>query len=399
MHLFASQRLPRRICSFLLYSLIPLRPVAVQSRPYASISSLAFLHRVDSTNTHRAMTVTTRRSIKKETVVSKTLSTRRKSTALLAEQQTSDSTSTPNKRRKKKVKATTDVKEGQHNIVTPSTTPPPPQKARQKSPTCEPGSSCKPPDGWEDIYNLVVELRQDRTAPCDGDGAEALPDRHGSPKAFRFQVLISLMLSSQTKDATVGAAIRSMQQDNVLDVNSISNMSLAELNQYINKVGFHNNKTKYIKQVVEILKNKYDGDIPPTAAEMMELPGVGPKMAYIGESIAWNTQSGIGVDTHMHRLFNVLRWVHHSKNPEQTRIQLEAWLPRDKWGEVNLLWVGFGQEVQQFKPKMLRKALDCSRPAVALRLLKRCGLDYNKEGKKLGLQVEIQNALAKEEDL
>ena len=82
-------------------------------------------------------------------------------------------------------------------------------------------------------------------------------------------------------------------------------------------------------------------------------------MAYICENVAWNEQTGIGVDTHMHRLFHALGWV-QSKTPEQTRLQLEAWLPKDKWAEVNLLWVVFGQEVQQFKPKILRKALDCS---------------------------------------
>jgi hypothetical protein len=120
-------------------------------------------------------------------------------------------------------------------------------------------------------------------------------------------------------------------------------------------------------------------------------------MAFICENVVWNKQSGIGVDTHMHRLFNVLGWV-KSKTPEQTRVQLEAWYPRDKWDEVNLLWVGFGQEVQQFKPKILRKALDCSRPAEALRLLKRCGLDYHKEGKKLDLEEEIAEALLKTKD-
>jgi endonuclease-3 len=86
------------------------------------------------------------------------------------------------------------------------------------------------------------------------------------------------MLSSQTKDAVVGEAIRSMQTDNCLDVESISQMSPEKLNSYIKRVGFHNNKTKYIKEVVEILKEEYAGDVPPTAAEMMELPGVGPKV-------------------------------------------------------------------------------------------------------------------------
>jgi endonuclease III len=117
-------------------------------------------------------------------------------------------------------------------------------------------------------------------------------------------------------------------------------------------------------------------------------------MAFICESVAWDVQSGVGVDTHMHRLFNLLHWV-KSKTPEQTRVQLEAWLPQEYWAEVNLLWVGFGQEVQQQKPKVLRKALDCSRPSEALRLLKRCGLDYSKEGAKLGLEDEIRTAIAK----
>lgn len=293
-------------------------------------------------------------------------------------------------------------------VTTDVATPPPKRIKREPSPPrivtplatikqqYEEGAentTVKAPNDWQEIYELVFELRKDRTAPCDGSGCEALPDRSGSERDFRFQVLISLMLSSQTKDATVGEAVRAMQADKLLNVESIAEMSPETLNKYIQKVGFHNNKTKYIKQTVNLLLEKYNGDIPPTAAEMMELPGIGPKMAYIAESVAWNRQSGIGVDTHMHRLFNALRWV-KSKNPEQTRVQLEAWLPQDKWGEVNLLWVGFGQEVQQFKPKILRKALDCSRPAAALRLLKRCGLDYTKEGTKLGLDDEIRQALA-----
>ena len=32
----------------------------------------------------------------------------------------------------------------------------------------------KPPADWKAIYALVEELRQDRTAPCDHSGAEAL---------------------------------------------------------------------------------------------------------------------------------------------------------------------------------------------------------------------------------
>ena len=59
----------------------------------------------------------------------------------------------------------------------------------------------------------------------------------------------------------------------------------------------------------------------------MSLKGVGPKMAHIVMSLAWNEVTGIGVDTHMHRIFNDLKWC-ESKTPEGTRMQLESFVPR-----------------------------------------------------------------------
>jgi endonuclease III len=248
----------------------------------------------------------------------------------------------------------------------------PRRKSATAAATAEPFT---PPDDWQDLWSLVRELRRDQTAPCDHSGCEALPDATVAPATFRFQVLLSLMLSSQTKDAVVGAAVRAMQRDNVATVAALVQMTPAALIPYINKVGFYNNKTIFILETVQILQDSYGGDIPKTADEMMTLPGVGPKMAYICESVAWGTQSGIGVDTHMHRLFPLLGFVpRHCKTPEQTRVVLQSWLPRDYWGEVNGLWVGFGQEVQQEKAKLLRKALLCSQPRAALVLLQRVGL-------------------------
>lgn len=54
---------------------------------------------------------------------------------------------------------------------------------------------------------------------------------------------------------------------------------------------------------------------------------------------------GIGVDVHVHRISNRLGWVPSTKNPEGTRKALQEWLPRDRWGPINILLVGFGQKV------------------------------------------------------
>ena len=94
--------------------------------------------------------------------------------------------------------------------------------------------------------------------------------------------------------------------------------------------------------------DKYNGDIPKSAEELCKLPGVGPKMAHLCMQVAWNTVTGIGVDTHVHRISNRLRWVPKpTKTPEETRIALEAWLPKELWSEINYLLVGFGQETCQ----------------------------------------------------
>lgn len=67
-------------------------------------------------------------------------------------------------------------------------------------------------------------------------------------------------------------------------------------------------------------------------------------MAHLCLSAAWGRTEGIGVDVHVHRITNMWGW-HKTRTPEETRAALEAWLPRDKWHEINWLLVGFGQTV------------------------------------------------------
>ena len=126
--------------------------------------------------------------------------------------------------------------------------------------------------------------------------------------------------------------------ENILAVDPV------QLNEMIYVVGFHNNKTKYIKAAALILRDRFNGDIPDTVEGLMSLPGVGPKMAYLCMSAAWGRHEGIGVDVHVHRITNLWGW-HKTKMPEETRANLEAWLPRDRWHEINHLLVGFGQTI------------------------------------------------------
>ena len=222
----------------------------------------------------------------------------------------------------------------------------------------------QPPSNWETTYDIVKKMRAaNPTAPVDTMGCADLHWRTSPPKEQRFHTLVALMLSSQTKDTVTAVVMQrlhtelgqeaeqtsttvspsknfikkeehddtddiklgSEKQGSTLTVQNIIAVSPERLNQIIWAVGFHNNKTKYIKQAAEILRDQYDSDIPPTPEELMKLPGVGPKMAYLCMSAAWGKNLGIGVDVHVHRITNMWGW-HVTKNPEETRLALQSWL-------------------------------------------------------------------------
>ena len=226
-------------------------------------------------------------------------------------------------------------------------------------------------------------------------GCEAI-NESAAPDVAAYQTLISLMLSSQTKD-TVNAATMVKLRAHGLSVENILATPDETLHELIRQVGFHNNKVKYIKQATKILQDEHGGKVPDSMDALLRLPGVGPKMALICLNVAFGKVEGISVDTHVHRICNQLGWTggepttdkasFATKDPEKTRQAIESWMPTDIWGDVNLLLVGLGQEVQTEKPKLLRKALAASDPAFALGLLVALGVDVVKVAKKEGIDL------------
>lgn len=84
-----------------------------------------------------------------------------------------------------------------------------------------------------------------------------------------------------------------------------------------------------MKKAALILKEKYNGDIPKTYKELNELPGIGPSLANTIMFVVWNENSGIVIDSHVHRVANRLEWTKTKTNTaEKTRKELEEWLPK-----------------------------------------------------------------------
>lgn len=253
----------------------------------------------------------------------------------------------------------------------------PKPNTQRKRPAAKPKDEeepVQPPSNWETIYDTVKYMREKNpTAPVDTMGCAELYWRGSSARDRRFHILVALMLSSQTKDTVTAVAMGRLHtelggtivkdegqekendeiqqkkegeesKESTLTLENILAVPPETLNALIHTVGFHNNKTKYIKSTAHILHDHHASDIPTTIPGLMALPGVGPKMAYLCMSAAWNRHEGIGVDVHVHRITNLWGW-HWTKSPEETRMALEKWLPREKWHEINKLLVGLGQTV------------------------------------------------------
>ena len=214
-------------------------------------------------------------------------------------------------------------------------------------------------------WNKIIAMRQRYIAPVDTMGADALAKRDQKIGAeFRFQTLIATMLSPQTRDEQTTAAyenLRSLVNPHPFLPNELCKFNETQIEEAIQSVSFYKTKAKHILQAATICKDTYNNDIPDNIDELMQFKGIGPKIAYLTFTIAYNKTYGICVDTHVHRISNRLGWVNtwnsKSNGPEKTRMGLEKILPQEKWEKVNNLLVGFGQTICTAKTP---KCIECS---------------------------------------
>ncbi|KAE8578991.1 hypothetical protein XENTR_v10023870 [Xenopus tropicalis] len=179
------------------------------------------------------------------------------------------------------------------------------------------------PKNWAQHLENIRQMRSRRDAPVDQMGAEKCYDQNAAPEVMRYQILLSLMLSSQTKDQVTSAAMCRLRQHG-LTVSRILETDDGTLGKLIYPVGFWKNKVKYIKQTTEILQEKYGGDIPDNVTDLVKLPGVGPKMAHLVMDIAWNNVSGIG----KYQCNCMKGYLPGSQTPITSAIKLPVTLPK-----------------------------------------------------------------------
>ena len=92
-------------------------------------------------------------------------------------------------------------------------------------------------------------------------------------------MLVSLLLSSQTRDPITAGAVRRLQIDlkGGLCPASIRGTEESRLADLIKPVGFYRVKAGYLKRIADKLEVSGD-EIPKGVDDLIKLPGIGPKM-------------------------------------------------------------------------------------------------------------------------
>jgi len=154
-----------------------------------------------------------------------------------------------------------------------------------------------------------------------------------------FQLLIATLMAAQSTDKRVNIVNQKFFGDHPTAAD-VARLSVEEIESYIKTVGLYRTKAKNIAATSKILAERYNGDIPETREELVQLPGVGRKTANVVLSIAKNVPA-IAVDTHVFRVSNRLGLA-RADNVLDTEKQLMRNIPREEWSSAHhwLIWHG-----------------------------------------------------------
>ena len=154
-----------------------------------------------------------------------------------------------------------------------------------------------------------------------------------------FQLLVSTMLAAQSTDKRVNIVTRKLFQD-YPDPGSFLSLSISGLEERIRTVGLYKSKAKNILATCRLLVDKYNGKVPLTRENLIELPGVGRKTANVVLSIVTDFKA-IAVDTHVFRVSNRIGLA-ASHNVRKTEDDLMKNIPQTEWSNAHhwLIWHG-----------------------------------------------------------
>ncbi len=157
-----------------------------------------------------------------------------------------------------------------------------------------------------------------------------------------FQLLVATVLSAQCTDERVNKVVVPLF-DKYPAPDDFTQLTVAEIGKEIYSTGFYNNKAKSIKGLSHALVDEFEGEVPSTMSELVNLPGVGRKTANVVLGNIFDVP-GVVVDTHVTRITNLLGFT-KSKNAVIIERELEKIIKEKDWTLFTHLIIDHGRAI------------------------------------------------------
>jgi len=157
-----------------------------------------------------------------------------------------------------------------------------------------------------------------------------------------LELLVATILSAQCTDKRVNLLTKLLFRK-YRTAQDYARVKLKELERDIMPAGFYHNKAKSIQGCCRELLAKFDGRIPRTMDELIQLPGVGRKTANVILG-GYYHQPAVIVDTHVLRLSCRLGLT-RQKDPVKVEFELQKLLPGNSWTFFSHALIQHGRNV------------------------------------------------------
>ncbi|MER6572087.1 endonuclease III [Streptomyces sp. NPDC001093] len=154
-----------------------------------------------------------------------------------------------------------------------------------------------------------------------------------------FQLLVATVLSAQTTDLRVNQTTPALFAKYPTP-EDLAAANPEEVEEILRPCGFFRMKTKSVMGLSKALAEDFGGEVPGRLEDLVKLPGVGRKTAFVVLGNAFG-RPGITVDTHFQRLVRRWRWTEES-DPDKIEAAVGALFPKSEWTDLShhVIWHG-----------------------------------------------------------
>ena len=115
-----------------------------------------------------------------------------------------------------------------------------------------------------------------------------------------FQLLVATLLSAQCTDKRINMVTPALFA-RYPDARSMAAATVDEVYELIRSVSYPNAKAKHLVEMSCQLVERFNGEVPESAADLPSLAGVGRKTANVIRAV-WFGKATMAVDTHVYRV-------------------------------------------------------------------------------------------------